>query len=466
MKLKLIPLLLFLGLYLSGIFSSVRAEETEKKKIVYKIDIKKEIDNTTRLYLSNGLAEARSLDADAVLLHMNTYGGLLEAADSMRTAILYSPIPVYVFIDNNAASAGALISIACEKIYMRKGANIGAASVVNQTGEILPDKYQSYMRSMIRSTAEAHGKDTLVHNGDTTYKWKRDPLIAEAMVDERTIVPHISDSGKVLTFTADEAMRWGYCDGIAESTDEVITKYLGFTSYEIKKYTPSWLDNLKGFLMSPMIQSLLILIIIGGIYFELQSPGLGFPSVAAVIAAILYFAPLYIDGLAQNWEILLFILGWILIGLEIFVIPGFGFAGIGGIILVIGGLTMGLLDNFYFDFEGVTGADTGRAALTVLLGLGLSFVLLLWLSNKIGNKNGMFRRVALHADLEESVSAPEWDTMVGREGIAATVLRPSGKVMIDGEYYDGVSESGFIEQGEAVRVIRYENAQVYVLRIR
>lgn len=211
----------------------------KEQKLVYQIDIKKEIDNTTRLYLRNGLEEAKSLGADAVLLHMNTYGGLLEAADSMRTAILYNPVPVYVFIDNNAASAGALISIACKKIFMRKGANIGAATVVNQTGAALPDKYQSYMRSMIRSTAEAHGKDTIIQGTDTTYRWKRNPLIAEAMVDERVIVPNLIDSGKVLTFTADEALEWGYCDGIAETPGEVITKYLGYNDYELKTYEPS-----------------------------------------------------------------------------------------------------------------------------------------------------------------------------------------------------------------------------------
>ena len=231
----------------------------KEQKLVYQIDIKKEIDNTTRLYLRNGLEEAKSLGADAVLLHMNTYGGLLEAADSMRTAILYNPVPVYVFIDNNAASAGALISIACKKIFMRKGANIGAATVVNQTGAALPDKYQSYMRSMIRSTAEAHGKDTIIQGTDTTYRWKRNPLIAEAMVDERVIVPNLIDSGKVLTFTADEALEWGYCDGIAETPGEVITKYLGYNDYELKTYEPSWYDDLKGFLMNPMLQSLLII---------------------------------------------------------------------------------------------------------------------------------------------------------------------------------------------------------------
>lgn len=321
------------GLLLLLLFLAVTTFKSagKEQKLVYQIDIKKEIDNTTRIYLRNGLTEAQMLGADAVLLHMNTYGGLLEAADSMRTAILYNPIPVYVFIDNNAASAGALISIACEKIFMRKGANIGAATVVNQTGAAMPDKYQSYMRSMIRSTAEAHGKDTIIQGNDTTFRWKRDPLIAEAMVDDRVIVPNLIDSGKVLTFTADEALQWRYCDGIAETPDEVITKYLGYNDYEIKKYEPSWYDDLKGFLMSPVLQSLLIIIIIGGIYFEMQTPGLGFPSAAALVAAILYFAPLYLDGLAQNWEILVFIIGLLLIAAEIFVIPGFGIAGISGI---------------------------------------------------------------------------------------------------------------------------------------
>ena len=457
-KMKKNSELLFLLLFLLiTTFKSIG----EERKLVYQIDIKKEIDNTTRIYLRNGLEEAKSLGADAVLLHMNTYGGLLEAADSMRTAILYNPIPVYVFIDNNAASAGALISIACEKIFMRKGANIGAATVVNQTGAALPDKYQSYMRSMIRSTAEAHGKDTIIQGKDTTFRWKRDPLIAEAMVDERVVVPNLIDSGKVLTFTADEALEWKYCDGIAETPDEVITKYLGYNNYELKTYKPSWEDDLKGFLMNPMLQSLLIIIIIGGIYFEMQTPGLGFPSAAAVVAAILYFAPLYIDGLAQNWEILVFILGLLLIAVEIFIIPGFGIAGISGIIFLIAGLTLSLLNNTDFNFEEVSTKEIGEATLTVLIGLGLGFVLMIWLSNKIGTK-GMMRKVALHKDLEDAHSSPSLTSLIGKEGTAFTVLRPSGKVMIDNELYDGVSESGFIEKGTKVEVVRFENAQVYV----
>ena len=430
--------------------------------IVYKIKIDREIDPTSRIYLLNGLKEARELQADAILLHLNTYGGIVVDADTMRSAILYNSIPVSVFIDNNAASAGALISIACKKIYMRKGANIGAATVVNETGEKMPDKYQSYMRSTIRATAEAHGKDTIITGKDTIYKWIRDPLIAEAMVDCSIHIPNVIDSGRVLSLTALEAVKLGFCDGIAETPDEVIRKYMDFPEYQLVEYKPSAYDKLKGFLMNPAFQAILIMIIIAGIYFELQSPGVGIPSIAAITAAVLYFAPLYMDGLAQHWEIIIFIIGLILVGLEIFVIPGFGIAGISGVILVVLGLSLALLDNYNFSFEGVETPDISRSVLTVLSGVILGFIAMLYLSSRIGKK-GLFRKIALTADLEESVSVESnIKTLAGSEGEAVTVLRPSGKISIDNEIYDAVSESGFIEKGAKIKVTKIENAQVYV----
>ena len=430
--------------------------------LVYKIELKRGIDPTSSLYFTKGLSEAKEKNADAILLHLNTYGGTLIDADTIRTAILYSPIPVYVFIDNNAASAGALISIACKKIYMRSGANIGAATVVDQAGEVLPDKYQSYMRSTIRATAESHGRDTIITAQDTVIKWVRDPHIAEAMVDERIIVPSVSDSGKVLTFTAQEALEHGYCDGIAESVDEVITKHLGYKEYQITQYKPKWYDSLKGFLMSPVLQAILIMVIIAGIYFELQSPGIGLPAIAALTAAILYFAPLYIDGMVQNWEILVFIVGFVLIALEIFVIPGWGVAGISGIIMVFAGLVLALINNDFFSFEGISSPDWSRSTLTVFSGLILGFVAMIWLSSRIGEK-GMFRKIALQTDLGQSFTVDMDDkVLVGQSGNALTVLRPSGKVMIENEIYDAVSNEGFIEKGDVVRVVRFENAQLYV----
>ncbi len=294
-----------------------------KENIYYKININEEINGTTWLFLKNGLHEAEQLESKGIFIHLNTYGGLVVFADSIRTKILNSTTPVYVFIDNNAASAGALISIACDSIYMRSGANIGAATVVNDSGEKMPDKYQSYMRATIRSTAEAHGQVAIINGADTTYRWWRDPRIAEAMVDEQVVIPGLSDSTKILTFTAQEAVKHGYCEGIYDNLDEIITQSLNDSDYKIVEYEPSFFDRIKGFLINPVVHSILIVIIIGGIYFEMQTPGIGFPLLAAGVAVLLYFAPLYIDGLAEAWEILLFISGIILLLVEIFILPGF-----------------------------------------------------------------------------------------------------------------------------------------------
>ncbi len=438
----------------------------QAKKTFFSIDLKKNVGSTTWLYIQKGFEEAKTLNANTIIIEMNTYGGEVGFADSIRTKILNSDIPVIVFIDNNAASAGALISIACKKIYMRKGATIGAASVVDQTGQKLPDKYQSYMRATMRATAEAHGKDTIIMGNDTIYKWKRDPLIAEAMVDERTVVKNVTDSGKVLTFTTEEAIKHNYCDGMAENIKEVIKSEIGNAEYELIKFKPTAWDNIKGFLLSPIFQSILIMLIIGGIYFELQTPGVGFPLVVAITAALLYFAPLYIDGLAEHWEILLFLIGVILIVLEIFAFPGFGVAGISGIVLVVAGLILSLIGNVKFNFQPVNGDDFTRASLTVIGGMLLGFVTTIYLSNKIGTK-GIFKRLALDTTLDNKegyLGVPlETQNVVGESGIASTVLRPSGKVRIDNKVYDAVSINGaFIEKGTEIKIVKYEAGQVYV----
>jgi membrane-bound serine protease (ClpP class) len=436
------------------------------KTKVYTFKIFREIGSTSWIHTQEAFNEAEAMKADVILLHMNTYGGQVVFADSIRTKILNSAIPVHVFIDNNAASAGALISIACDSIYMRPGANIGAATVVNQSGEKMPDKYQSYMRSTIRATAEAHGKDTIVTGKDTTYVWRRDPHIAEAMVDESIYIENVVDTGKILTFTTLEAIEHGFCEGQANSMEDVL-KHLKIYDYEMTTFKPSFYDGLKGFLTSPILQGILILVIIGGIYFELQTPGVGFPLLAAAIAAVLYFSPLYIDGLAANWEIIIFIIGLVLIGLEVFVIPGFGVAGVSGIILVVGGLTLSLLDNDLFDFDGVGFNKLLEALGIVLSGLFGSLLGIIYLSKKLLASSTFGARIALQT--EENVELgyigveASLKEFVGREAVACTTLRPSGKITIDDEQYDAVAESGYIEKDTKVKVVRFLHGQLYVM---
>ncbi|TAJ15750.1 nodulation protein NfeD [Marinilabiliaceae bacterium JC017] len=456
----------FLSLFLCLlIFSKAQVvNDSVASTLVYKYKIFREIGSTSWVHTQEAFEEAKELNADFILLHMNTYGGQVVFADSIRTKILNSDIPVHVFIDNNAASAGALISIACDSIYMRPGANIGAATVVNQSGEKMPDKYQSYMRSTIRATAESHGKDTIITPTDTIIQWKRDPHIAEAMVDESITIPGVIDTGKILTFTTLEAIKHGFCEGQADNVEDVL-RHLEIKNYKIIEYKPSFYDGLRGFLTSPILQGILILIIIGGIYFELQTPGVGFPLMAAITAAIIYFAPLYIDGLAANWEIILFIIGLVLIGIEVFVIPGFGFTGISGIILVITGLTLSLLNNDLFDFSGVGFGALLQALVIVLTGIFASFISSIYLSKKLLD-HGPLSKLALQTSQETSMGyvgvEASLGELVGKTGEAQTVLRPAGKIEIDGNIYDAKAEAGFIQKGEHVEVIGFLTSQLYV----
>jgi len=448
------------------ILSVVATAQEKKEKLVYKLNIKQEITKATWRQTQQAFQEADSLGADVFLIHMNTYGGTVLDADSIRTKILQSPIPVYVFIDNNAASAGALISIACDSIYMRPGGSIGAATVVNQTGAAMPDKYQSYMRSTMRATAEAQGKDTIVAGNDTIYKWRRDPRIAEAMVDQSVFIEGIIDTGKVLTFTPTEAIENGYCEGLAENVPEVLKK-VGIEDYKIVEYEPTWIEKIIGFLVHPIISGLLIMAIIGGIYFEMQSPGIGFPLGVAILAAVAYFAPLYLEGLAAHWEILVFIIGLILVAVEIFVIPGFGVAGISGISLMFISLVLSLINNVNFDFEGVEVGDVGVAITTVFIGVFGGFILSLYLGNKVfTSETGMFRNMSLKSvqNVSEGFVAIETSMfkMKGKTGISKTVLRPGGKIFIDGDVYDAVANNGFIDKDVNIIVTKVEATQLYV----
>ena len=438
------------------------------KKVIYVFPVKENIGPGIWRQTIKAFAEADSLKADVIVLHMNTYGGTVLDADSMRTRVLNSRIPVYVFIDNNAASAGALISIACDSIYMREGANMGAATVVNQVGQAMPDKYQSYMRSIMRSTAEAQGKDTVLTNGDTLIQWHRDPKIAEAMVDPSIFIAGIIDTGKVLTMTPTEAIKYGFCEGVRKDVSEVIEK-AGIKNYEIREYKKSGIDLIIGFLVNPIVSGILIMAMIGGIYFELQTPGIGFPIGLAITAAVLYFAPLYLEGLAANWEIIIFAVGLILLGIEVLILPGFGVFGISGIILMVSGLILSLLDNVIFDFDGVDPARISAAVGTVLISILLSVFFSLWGSSKMfASRKGIFSHLALHTTISTEQSYVGVDqvnaSLIGKSGIAQTVLRLSGKVSVGGIVYDAMSEGTFIEKGERIRVVRHEAGQVYVMR--
>lgn len=424
----------------------------QPKVYYYKID-----DNISKPALrltQKAVKEAEAGKFDYLMLELNTFGGELDAADKIRTLLLNTSVPTVVFINNNAASAGALISIACDSIYMMPGASIGAASVVNETGEIMPDKYQSYMRSLMRTTAQ--------HNG-------RDPNIAQAMVDPDVKIAGISDSGKVLTFTSEEAAKNGFCEGVVSSREEALS-HVSETPAEITEQELSAIDKIINFLVNPVVSGILIMCIVGGLYFELQAPGIGLPSIIAITAALLFFAPHYLEGLAAHWEILIFLAGLVLLMLEFFVVPGFGVTGISGIVLILVSLILTLVYNVGFKFkfnpEFDASAYVSKMTILVLVSSLAGFFIALWLGKKLILAETRFGSLALRTKMDSDQGFTSQDMRneqyVGKEGTAQTILRPSGKVNIDGEILDATVEHGYVEAGEKVKVTRFENAQLFV----
>lgn len=451
MKQKFVVILLIFTFL--GLMFPMRAQKENNPQKIFYFKIDDNISRPSQRKLDKAIEQAIAENADILFMELNTFGGELDAADKMRTALLECPIPTFVFINNNAASAGALISIACDSIYMAPGSSIGAASVVDQTGQIMPDKYQSYMRSLMRSTAEMNG---------------RDPDIAQAMVDPDVEILGVSDAGKVLTFTTSEAIEHGYCQAEATSMENVLEK-ANIKSYTVVYQRDTWIDKIISFLINPIISGILIMFIVGGIYFEMQAPGIGFALLVSVVAALLYFAPHYLEGLAAHWEILLFIIGLGLLLLEFFVVPGFGVTGVSGIILMVGSLILSMIFNIGFDFSFSSPALFIKYMFLVFAACFAGFFLSLWLGKKIISADTRYGSLALKTKMNTNEGYVAQDMQlaqyIGKQGIAATLLRPVGKVEIDGEILDATSEVGFIEKDESIEVTRFENAQLFVKKI-
>lgn len=416
---------------------------------VYLIHVEGLIDNGLHKYLQRGLALAERNQASGVILYIDTFGGLVDAADEIRKDLLDFDLPVVSFIDKNAASAGALIAIATDSIYMAPGASIGAATVVDGSGQYAAEKMQSYMRGLMRSTAEATG---------------RDPRIAEAMVDESIEIEGIVEAGKLLTLSVDEAVELGLADAKFSSIDQVMAQ-MGWQGKELVDLQEIWAESVLRFLANPVVSSILMLMMLGGLYFELQTPGVGFPGIVSGIGAMLFFAPLYIMGLAQSWEIVLFFIGIVLIILEVFIIPGFGVAGLVGVSLVILSMATSLIGNIGFSYPELHQISQAiwTMAITLILGIAMIASMIRYMP-----QNRLFSKLILADSTDRDhgyTSTSSKDDLIGLEGVAMTPLRPSGTVLIEDRRIDVVTSGDFIEKGARVRVTDTTSSRVVVNRV-
>lgn len=434
-----------LALIISLILVQISVFATDSLTVIYRIRLDSDIDKSAQRLITLGLEKADKAGADFVMIDLDTYGGAVDAADSIRSAILRYDKPVAAYVNMQAASAGALISIACDSIYMKTGSSIGAATVVDQTGNVMPDKYQSFMRGMMRSTAQATG---------------RDPHIAESM----------TDTANVLSMTPTEAIAVGYCEGVYETVDEVAQAMAGDKEFVVKSMEDdmTFLDRLIQLLLNPLLQSIFMMMIIGGIFVEIRTPGIGLPLVTAIIGALLYFAPGYLGHLVSYWEILLFVAGLILIGIEIFVLPGFGVAGITGIVAVVLSLAFAMVDNIeLFNWDGTLNLQPIIQPLGIVIISAAAAVFgSVWLVKKLYATRS-FDHIALRQEMKAEDGftgvVSGLDSLVGETVTVFTDMRPGGKVKTaDGRILEATLKfGGFASKGETLKVLSAEQGRLY-----
>ncbi len=438
---KLISIISFLVLF---IFTSLSFSQQKK---VYYAKIESEIDLGMAPYISRVVDEAEENHADAIIFHINTFGGRVDAATQIKDAIISSKILTIAFIKNRAISAGSFIALSCKKIVMAPGSSIGAATVVDQAGQKQSEKYQSFMRSEMRSVAEQNGR-----NED----------IAQGMVDERIVVPGLVDSTELITLTTDEALKYKIADTTASSLNEVLNEF-GLKNAEVITVNQNWAEDVVKFLNNPIVSSILIMLGFFGLIAEIKTPGWGLPGTMGIICLLLFFGSSYILQLASGVEIILFILGIVLLALEIFVVPGFGITGISGILLILASIFLALLGNFKF-----VGASEISSAIIRLATSIVGAIILVFILAKFLPKSSAFSRLILKEEENADkgfISNPIASELVGLEGIALTTLRPAGTADFDGRRVDVVTESSYIENGKKIKVMKVEGHKVIVREI-
>jgi len=441
--------ILFLGLLLSVSFLGL-SQDTGS---VWTLKINGEIGRGTVSYLRDGLSEAAQADALAVIIEFSTPGGYLDSMMSARDIILAATIPTIAYVNREAYSTGALLAIACNKIYFAPGGVMGAATPVYfESGAIkeAPEKIVSGTRKLFAATAETRG---------------RDPMIAESMVDRDVSIDGLIESGKLLTLTSDEASQWGYSDGEVEGIDQILqTEQM--PGAKLVPFVRRTIDSVVDILTTSWVAGILITVGMLGVILEMVIPGFGVPGILGLSALGLFFWSHFLVGLA-GWESILFLLvGVIAVLLEIFVFTGttLGLAGLGGLVLI------GL--GFYTSMVGplVQPTEAMHAIVAVSVGLVVALVGVIFLVTRLPKTRLRFGGVILSqvitgrafdkAKKQHSIS--DW---LGREGTATTDLRPMGTGVFSGERTDVVCEEGFLDNGTRIVVTKDDGYRKIVRKI-
>jgi len=468
------------------------------------------IDQSTYLYVKYALEHYKKLGVSFILLDLNTPGGevfaSMKIADLLHQIDVQHHIPVVAFIDNWAISAGAMLAYASRFIGITNTASMGAAEPIMAGAdgkmETASEKINSALRAEFINLAQYY---------------KRNPLIAEAMVDKDMILVRrdgqiirlekedeirtqgpdpdqiVSRMGKLLTLNAEELMDYGVADFMVDlhalapitpqetaagewpASKNLLFQQPFFAQIPQAKIVSfsDWKIGFFSLLSHPLISSLLFLGLIVGVYMEMSHPGFGVPGVVALVCLCFILLSSFAAEAASWLEIIILIAGLVLISVEVFVLPGFGIAGVLGILLTLFALftlmvpTAGPLE-FNWDWDQLNFATLaflerlGYFIGTLLLSLIVIALLARYLTPTFLRKS----RIILEGDQEGSVAGLEAKAMpaVGTEGIAQSPLRPGGKILINNQVLDAVTDGIVIDKGEPIVVKKIDGSRIIVDR--
>lgn len=420
-------LILVLLLFLSpGAFAAVGD--------TYIIPIEGDIAGGNYQFVQKAYTEAIVSGAAAIIFEIDTYGGAVDTAINFKDLIMSSQVPTVCFVDDKAISAGALIALAGEKLVMRPGTTIGAAEPRLGTQKA-DEKTVSMWTAQLRAVAEARGKD-----GN----------LAAAMSDSDIVIEGLIEKDKLLTLGAEQALSLGFIDGVMDTRAEVMEAFdLPGNMIEIQ---PTFKENAVKWLSSPFVAAILLTLGIVGIVLEIILPGSGVFGTLGALAFLAFFIGNFWTGSAGWGSVFLFLTGLFLIILEIFVIPGFGIAGMAGIAAVFGGIILASPDLSY-------------AFISLAIALVASVVLIA-LSIKNKKTRNVWKKFILFQKQEnqEGYSSQnlEQNRLLGAIGRTLTPLRPAGTALINGKRVDVVTEGQFMLQAVSIEVISVSGGRVVV----
>lgn len=399
---------------------------------VYVVPIKGEINTATSNFIKSTLNEIIKYSPEAIIFEIDTYGGLIDEAEIVKNEIMALDVPTISFVNNKAESAGVLITISSEKVVMAKSSTIGSAETIPNTEKVL-----SMWRSFLRDVAQQRG---------------RDAKIIEAMADKDISIEGVTEEGKLLNLTSNEALNLGIADLVSDDYEEILD-FFNISYNNIVHVNENLELKFAKFLASSQVSTLLITLGLVGLVIELFSPGFGIGGIISIISFGLFFAGNILVGNSQWTSLVVFVIGLILLVIEA-IAPGFGLPGILGIILLIIGIILGV-------------GSLQVAAMSLSVSIILTAIITILLI-KNGKKIKAFNKIVLSTKQEDEkgyLSSSPKHEYLGKEGIALSELRPSGVIEIEGNKLDALSEGSYISKGSKIKVVKVEGSKIIVRRV-